>query len=295
MRRLFLETGQHRAGRTERAVVHRDRPTEDWGVVIRAKTEVAVYREVSVDEIAEGAAAGADGLPIEWLCAGGRAMERNRIQAVAGPGVAADRAAEVSLADAVEVNRRIGGRICHAAGAATGDGIRHQGQVVGRHEVHAVGTGARNGVVLDIDRPTAEGRPKDRFIRAALEVVAQYFESTPGDRTRGPGVTRVDPVVTWARATALQVRSIRWHRVDPTEFAATDVDRRGVDGDAVGEGWPQAAVADDKTVGPHVGPAYRRLPATDVDRLGGEQDVGVDDVACAPDQADTDPFIGRQR
>src|SRR6202035_388424 len=119
MRRLLLEAAQHGAGGRECAVVHRDRPGEDRGVVIGGESEVAVYCHVSIDEVAE-CTAGADGLPFQKLEVGGRTMEGNRVEAIAGPSVAADRAAEVSLADAVEVNRRIAGRICHAAGAATG-------------------------------------------------------------------------------------------------------------------------------------------------------------------------------
>src|ERR1700725_3075 len=123
MRRLLLEAAQHGAGGRECAVVHRDRPGEDRGVVVGGKSEVAVYRHVSIDEVAE-CTAGADGLPVQGLEVGGRTVERDRVEAIARPGVAADRATEVSLADAVEVNRRIRCWICHAAGPATGNGIR---------------------------------------------------------------------------------------------------------------------------------------------------------------------------
>src|ERR1700736_4965988 len=105
MRRLLLEAAQHGAGGRECAVVHRDRPGEDRGVVVGGESEVAVYRHVSVDEVAE-CTAGADGLPFQKLEVGGRTMEGNRIEAVASASVAADRAAEVSLADGIEVDRR---------------------------------------------------------------------------------------------------------------------------------------------------------------------------------------------
>ena len=295
MRRLLLETAQRRAGGRERAIVHRDRPTEDRSIVIGGEREVAVHRQVSVDEVAEGATGGPDGLPFEGREVGGRPVEGDRIQAVASPGVAADRAAEVGLADAVEVNRGIGGRICRVASAAAGDTVPLEGQVVGRREVHAIRTSAFDGVVLDIDQATAKGRPENRLVRAALDVVAQKFESAAGRGPRGPWVTRVDPMVTGTRATALQVRGIRWDGIDAAELTGADVDRGGVDGDAVREGRPQAAVADDKTVGATVGSAQRGLAAADVDRLGGKQNVGIDDVAGAPDQADADPFVCRQR
>src|SRR5207245_3980398 len=108
MQRLLLETAQRRAGGRERAVVHRDRPTEDRRVVVGGEREVAVDRQVAIDEVTEGTAAGADGLPVEGLEVGGRSMEGDRVQAVARAGVVADRTAEVCLADAVEVNRGIG-------------------------------------------------------------------------------------------------------------------------------------------------------------------------------------------
>src|SRR5438105_3973862 len=119
-------------------------------------------------------------------------MEGNRVEAVASPGIAADQAAEVALADAVEVDRGIGGRICVVADAATGHTIPLQLQVVGRDEVHTVGAGSGNAVVLYIDSPPAECRPEDGLIGAALEVVAEKFEAVPGRRPRGPRVARVD-------------------------------------------------------------------------------------------------------
>src|SRR6202171_3599522 len=131
MWRLFLEAAHHRAGGRECAVVHRDRRPEDRGVVVGSECEVAVYRHVSIDEVAE-CTTGADRLPFQKLEVGGRTMEGNRIEAVASPGVAADRPAEIGLADAVEVNRRVRSWICHAAGAATGNGLRLQGPVVCR-------------------------------------------------------------------------------------------------------------------------------------------------------------------
>src|SRR6202030_4855925 len=106
MWRLFLEAAQHRVGGRERAVVHRDRRAEDRGVVVGGECEVAVYRHVSIDEVAE-CTAGADGLPFQKLEIGGRTMEGNHRDAVATVRGSAERAAEVSLADAIEVNRRI--------------------------------------------------------------------------------------------------------------------------------------------------------------------------------------------
>src|SRR4029077_15054416 len=155
-------------------------------------------------------------------------MEGDRVQAVAGASVTAYRTAEVCLADAVEVNRGIGRRICQVAGAATGDTICLKRQVVGRNEVHTVSARGLDRVVLDVDRPAAEGRPQDRLIGAALEGVSQKFEAAPGRGPWGPGVTRVDPVVTGARAGALEA-----DRIDSTELAGADIDRRRVDGDAV--------------------------------------------------------------
>ena len=294
MRRLLLETAERRAGRREDAVIDRDRPTEHRRVVVGGQRQVAIDGQVSVDEIAEGTA-GSHRLPLERLSVGGGPMECNRVEAVAGPGIGADQAAEVAFADAVEVDRAIGGRICRVADAATGHTIPQQLQVVGSDEVHAVGTCSLNRVVLNINSPPAERRPEDGLIGAALEVVAEKFESAPGQRPRSPRVARVDPVITGARSRALQVIEIGGNRVDATELARTDVDRRRVDRDAVGERRPQAAVADHQTIGTPIGPDQRSLGTADVDRLGGEQNAGVGDTARTADQVDADPFIRRKR
>src|SRR5207248_1024318 len=97
MWRLLLETAQRRAGRRKGAVIDRDRPTEHGRVVVGSQCQVAIDGEVSVDEIAEGTAR-SHRLPVERLSVGGRPMEGDRVQAIAGPGIAADQAAEVASA-----------------------------------------------------------------------------------------------------------------------------------------------------------------------------------------------------
>src|SRR5207245_11504952 len=101
MRSLLLETAQRRARGRERAVVHRDRPTEDRRVVVGGEREVPVHRQVAIDEVTEGTATGADGLPVERLEVGGRSMDGDRVQAVPGASVTADRLVELGLARAV--------------------------------------------------------------------------------------------------------------------------------------------------------------------------------------------------